>query len=110
MSTKRITLAAAAGSTMLLTGCASWLQFEPPTQDDLASCAEIQDRFVYFDDASYACNLHNTLSDGDSHCGRLDRHAGEVNNPRSPDFATANRAAYRLQRTACSVLWMARGS
>ena len=30
MSTKRIALAAAAGSTMLLTGCASWFQFEPP--------------------------------------------------------------------------------
>ena len=88
MSIKRIALAAAAGSTMLFTGCASWFQFAPPTQEDLASCAEIQDRF-----ASYACNLYNTLSDGDSHCWSLERHAGKVDNPRSPDFSTASRAA-----------------
>lgn len=93
MSTKRIAFAAAAGSTMLFTGRASWFQFEPPTQDDLASRAGIKDRYLYFDDASYACNLYNTLSDGDSHCWSLDRHAGKVNNPRSPDFATASRAA-----------------
>lgn len=109
MSTKRIALAAAAGSTMLFTDCASWFQFEPPKQDDLASCAEIQDRFDYFDDASYACNLYNTLSDGDSHCWSLDRHAGKANNPRSPDFATANRAA-SLALAAGSMLGFVDGS
>ena len=108
MSTKRIALAAAAGSTMLLTGCASWFQFEPPTQDDLASCAESQDRLVYFDDASYACNLYNTLSDGDSHYWSLDRYAGKVNNPRSLDFATANRAA-SLAHAAGSMLGLVDG-
>lgn len=108
MSAKRIALSAAAGSTMLLLGCASWFQFESPMQEDLASRAEIQDRFVYFDDASYACNLYNTLSNGDSHCWSLDRHAGKVNNPRSPNFATANRAAL-LALAAGSMLGLVDG-
>ena len=108
MSAKRIALAAAAGSTMLLTGCASWFQSESPMQKDLASRAEIQDRFVYFDDASYACNLYNTLSNGDPHCWSLNRHAVKVNNPRSPNFATANRAAL-LALAAGSMLGLVDG-
>ena len=93
MFTKKMAFAATVGSTLLLTGCASWFQYEPPTPEDLAERDRIYRRFEYSEERSYACNLYNTLYDGNRHCSILDIKAGKVNNPRSPDFSKFNKAA-----------------